>query len=365
MKSARQTGKKPTEPFKVANRRYEAWLRTCCTVVEADLRAKHTLMRQSPFRFLRATYFRWAGTIEALCPDLADAPAVLTIGDAHIENFGCWRDAEGRLIWGANDFDEAATMPYPFDLVRLQTSARLAPFRVTTGRAMAAAILDGYAVGLHDPSPCVVYEQFAWLLDRLNCDGPAHLKFWHEIDALRRVRPSAAARTALEHAMPAESTAPKFLQRFAGGGSRGKPRYVAVADWRGGRVAREATALVPSAWDWAHGRPDAPSRYMQLSAAPWRAPDPFLSATASFLVRRLAPDSRKAELGPRAGAAIDRRLLLAMGREIGSLHGVDRSAARAIVRDLSHRPKGWLARAAKTAAAAVVRDYDQYKQQER
>ena len=34
-------------------------------------------------------------------------PAVLAVGDLHTENFGTWRDAEGRLIWGINDFDEA------------------------------------------------------------------------------------------------------------------------------------------------------------------------------------------------------------------------------------------------------------------
>jgi uncharacterized protein (DUF2252 family) len=26
-----------------------------------------------------------------------------------VENFGAWRDVEGRLIWGINDFDEAWT----------------------------------------------------------------------------------------------------------------------------------------------------------------------------------------------------------------------------------------------------------------
>jgi len=32
---------------------------------------------------------------------------VLAVGDLHVENFGTWRDAEGRLIWGVNDFDES------------------------------------------------------------------------------------------------------------------------------------------------------------------------------------------------------------------------------------------------------------------
>ena len=84
-------------------------------MVEADLAYKHERMAKNPFVFLRATFFRWARQIEAVCPELADAPAVLSVGDAHIENFGTWRDAERRLVWGVNDFDEAAEIPYPYD----------------------------------------------------------------------------------------------------------------------------------------------------------------------------------------------------------------------------------------------------------
>jgi uncharacterized protein (DUF2252 family) len=45
-------------------------------------------MKKNSFVFLRATFFRWAKRIEKLCADLADAPAVLSVGDTHIENFG-------------------------------------------------------------------------------------------------------------------------------------------------------------------------------------------------------------------------------------------------------------------------------------
>jgi uncharacterized protein (DUF2252 family) len=82
-------------------------------------------MSRNAFLFLRATYFRWAKKIGRILPNLATAPQVLAVGDAHFENFGTWRDGEGRLVWGINDFDDAATMPYPFDLVRLCTSAIL------------------------------------------------------------------------------------------------------------------------------------------------------------------------------------------------------------------------------------------------
>jgi len=38
-------------------------------VVAEDLRYKHRRMTRDPFIFLRATYFRWAKTIEEICPD--------------------------------------------------------------------------------------------------------------------------------------------------------------------------------------------------------------------------------------------------------------------------------------------------------
>ena len=51
---------------------------------------------------------------------------MLVVGDLHVESFGTWRDAEGRLVWGVNDFDEAWPAAYTVDLVRLTASAYLA-----------------------------------------------------------------------------------------------------------------------------------------------------------------------------------------------------------------------------------------------
>ena len=93
--------------------RYDAWLRKQLKddFVKKDLKKKHKKMAADPFQFLRATYWRWAETILAVCPGLQEGPAVLAVGDIHAENFGTWSDGEGRLIWGVNDFDEAARMP--------------------------------------------------------------------------------------------------------------------------------------------------------------------------------------------------------------------------------------------------------------
>ncbi|MCX6381779.1 MAG: DUF2252 family protein, partial [Armatimonadetes bacterium] len=91
---------------------YENWLRTQLEVNELDLDKKHEKMADSPFPFLRATFYRWIERLPKLHPQLLEAPVVCAVGDLHVDNFGTWRDAEGRLVWGINDFDEAYTLPY-------------------------------------------------------------------------------------------------------------------------------------------------------------------------------------------------------------------------------------------------------------
>jgi hypothetical protein len=109
-----------------ATRGFEWWLRRKIPVVEADLAYKHEQMRADPFLFFRATFYRWAQLWPRLCPQLAKTHVVQTVGDLHLENFGTWRDEEGRLVWGVNDFDEAYPMAFANDLVRLATSALIA-----------------------------------------------------------------------------------------------------------------------------------------------------------------------------------------------------------------------------------------------
>ena len=126
---------------------YEAWLGKRLTLLPGDVELKHQRMAESPFPFLRATFYRWVQRWPEVCPDLAAAPAVLSVGDLHVENFGTWRDAEGRLIWGINDFDEAYAMPYTIDLVRLAASALLAikeNHLALAGEDACDAILEGY-----------------------------------------------------------------------------------------------------------------------------------------------------------------------------------------------------------------------------
>ncbi|HEV3242234.1 MAG TPA: DUF2252 family protein [Methyloceanibacter sp.] len=105
------------------------------------------IRRRAEFGFLRRTFYRWASLWQETCPHLDKSPRVMAVGDLHVENFGTWRDTEGRLVWGVNDFDEVARMPYAIDLVRLVTSAIFAKREnglAIDDAAAADVVLQGY-----------------------------------------------------------------------------------------------------------------------------------------------------------------------------------------------------------------------------
>jgi uncharacterized protein (DUF2252 family) len=110
---------------------YERWLGQHLQLVRPDLKLKRQKIAKSPLAFLRGTFFRWVELWPHTCKELDRAPRVLGVSDLHLENFGTWRDADARLAWGINDFDEVAVVPYTNDLVRLGASALLAIERVS------------------------------------------------------------------------------------------------------------------------------------------------------------------------------------------------------------------------------------------
>jgi Uncharacterized protein conserved in bacteria (DUF2252) len=345
--------------FKRANATYESWLRAQLggEVVEDDLRAKRDKMASGPFPFLRATYWRWAETILDICPGLAKAPSVLAVGDTHLENYGTWRDEDGRLVWGVNDFDEAAEMPYPLDLVRLAASALLArPSRAFAGKNICTAILDGYGRGLSDPQPFVLDEKRAWLRALVVVPEQERAHFWSKIDALKPAKkpPAARYREAILSAMPDRNCEiTKFCRRAAGTGSLGRPRWVGVADWRGSRVVREAKALVASGWTRVPGRGPQRLRCRDIAFGRYRAPDPWFDVIGRTVVRRLSPNNRKIEVRAQPDELLDPRMLRAMGRELANVHLGTGDRRAAIDRDLRKRKDGWLREAAGAAVKFV------------
>src|ERR1700743_3708751 len=147
-----------------ATERFETWLGRAITVVPQDIAFKHQQMRADPFQFFRATYYRWCQIWQDECPKLACLAETRSVGDLHLENFGTWRDTEGRLIWGVNDFDEAHPMAFANDLVRLAVSAVLAADAGTAfvmdRKAICDQILSGYREQLNKGGePYVLMEK--------------------------------------------------------------------------------------------------------------------------------------------------------------------------------------------------------------
>ena len=355
---------------------YEAWLRAHCRVVKADLKEKHRRMRKDVFAFLRATYFRWARIVDlgrvGLPSDAADArvlrtliadgfvPVVACIGDIHVENFGTWRDADGRLVWGVNDYDEAAFMPYAFDLLRLATSACLRPPAKADVAKVVAAVLAGYRAGFADPRAVLLDQHAGWLRSFANPTERTSFDFWREVDACPEADPPRAVRSALARSLPDDSRMVRFAAQTKGGGSLGRPRFLAIAEWNGGRVVREAKAYVPSAWIWAHRKKEPREPwFIDLARGSFRSPDPFSRAEAGFTIRRVAPDARKIELADIAGRAPSGRFLAAMAADLAAVHAADPRSPR-ILEDLGARTGPWLLRAVKAAMQHTKRDHAAY-----
>lgn len=340
--------------------KYEAWLRKHCRVVEDDLKEKHRRMRGNVLAFLRATYFRWARTIESVCPELAAAPRVACIGDIHVENFGTWRDADSRLVWGVNDYDEVAFMPYAYDLVRLATSAILTPRLQADSSAVVAAILDGYRSALADPRAALLDQQADWLRSFANPTAQSNRSFWRAIDACRDADPPSAVRGALMRRLPGDCRLVRFASQTKGVGSLGRPRFVVIAEWNGGLVVREAKAVVPSAWIWAHDKKEPRHAwFVDLARGSFRSPDPLLGTEAGFVIRHVAPDARKIELNDVPGPHLPARLLAAMGADLAAVHAADPRSPR-IAQDLEARAGGWLLRAVRAASEHIERDFAAY-----
>jgi len=356
-----------------ATRQFETWLALRTRIDQKDLRVKHTNMKADVFMFLRATYYRWAQLWPQVCPDLAHAPKVLAVGDLHVENFGTWRDIEGRLIWGVNDFDEAWPMAYTIDLVRLAVSAHLAaeaghlPIKRDD---ICTAMLEGYREAMQQKGCAFVLEErHGWL--RRIAEGelrdPVH--FWQKMDALPTLKTEApiSAVDAIEHLMPAPGIAYRLAHRVAGLGSLGHARYVAIADWHGGQIAREAKALVPSSSHWAQSVEaeencgPAEILYQTIINRAVRCPDHFVQLRGRWIVRRLGPHCSRIELASLRAPGTELRLLHAMGWETANVHLGTPSARKAILHHIGKQKGKWLHQAAEQMLQATRDDWDVWK----
>jgi hypothetical protein len=338
-------------------------------------------MALDPFIFLRATYYRWAQLSPYICPQLNTAPEILAIGDLHIQNFGTWLDSEGRLVWGVNDFDEAAKLPYTNDLIRLAVSIKLSleadHHSLIEWKAACADIAEGYGDAMADAveninlvAPIVLAETEGWLAKLAASQAIDPELFWHKLlEQTSLLKPSqkAIARTILEKSFPVPVGEIEWTARSAGEGSLGRPRYVGITKWRGGYIAREAKTLAPSAALWAGATESKSIRYQKIVDTAVRSCDPFLQIKRiqknDWVIRRLSPSCTRIDF-EKFKSKVDDKFFHAVGHEIANIHINQPKRAQII---LEHFTKlgpsvDWLYEATIKMERAVLHDYDVWKE---
>ena len=351
-----------------ATQKYEGWMRGCTTIVESHLRSKHQRMREDPFLFFRGTFYRWAQLWPEICADLADAPEVMCVGDLHVGSFGTWRDMEGRLCWGVDDFDESHPFAYTNDLVRLAASVKMqieVEGLSIKMRHACDAILEGYRESIKDTGcPFVLAEQQS-NLEKL---GVAELKtpvdFWEKLNQHRTIQNGIPqeARHAVEEMLPERDLQYRIVQREAGLGSLGQQRFVAIANWRGAFIAREAKAMVPSAFVWLNGRTsNRQSYYQKAIELAVRCHDPYQKIVGKWLIRRLSPDSNPIHISNLPAKRDEETLLHAMGSEAANVHLGSKPSVKSLLKDLKDRKANWLRSGAKQMAKLMEREWKDYR----
>jgi hypothetical protein len=339
---------------------YERWLGERVPLVHGDLERKHARMRESPFLFLRATYYRWARRFPELLPDLVSRVPVPSVGDLHFDNFGTWRDAEGRLVWGVNVFDEAGALPYTNDLVRLATSVLLtrADGRVTLDPStICATVLHGYRIGLTGIAQPTIVDEHRWLGRLIRTQAPKPKPWWRALDRLSEASElPPEAELALALVSPGPDWSYQLHARIAGVGSLGRRRLLARGHWEGGPVARELKQAGAQASDWLGVPPGTQPR------AP-RSADPLCRERDGWLARRLAPDCLKLELASLDRRRDERRLLTLIGAETARIHAAGTCQSQAIQADLDTRPSDWLEHAADRMERDTRDDWHAWREQ--
>jgi len=352
-----------------ATRKYEQWLRKEINIFDDDFALKLQKMTEDRSTFLRGTFYRWMQLFPEVCKKAANAPSVLSVGDLHAANFGTWRDAKGQLVWGVNDFDEAAHLPYTQDLIRLATSVELASeiqeLKITLEEAC-EAILDGYRASLEsNGKPIILDNEHNWLRKIYVRNEKSVDKFWNKLDQLPDIdhKVPDEARIALEATLPAKGLEYRIKRRLAGVGSLGRPRYMALTEWEGELIARETKPLLPSAALWAEKKhKGAEIYYEEILARAVRSLDPVVKVYEGWVVRRLAPDCTRIELAELGPERDEKRMLRTMGWETGNIHLGTPNAVKDILNDLKNRKKGWLKKAAEKMTAATLKDWRKWKE---
>jgi Uncharacterized protein conserved in bacteria (DUF2252) len=346
-----------------ATANFESWAAKHVNLIRSDVDLKHANMAKAAFPFFRATFYRFVQWWPLVCPELSHATEVLAVGDLHIDNFGTWRDLEGRLIWGVNDFDEAWPAAYTVDLVRLLTSSYLAiaeEHLSLTRKKACNALEEGYRDSMaRGGNPFVLAEHHRWLrlvaLNKLR--DP--VVFWQKIKSCPKYKGKLPVEVlkVVSESMPFRAKDFALRSRIAGLGSLGHPRILAIVTWHDADIVREAKQMTPSAWIWAKNLKSNQVLSHKLVDSAIRVRDPHVHFTSHWLIRRLAPDCSHIEISTLPEERDEERLLYYMGWETANIHFGSDKAIAAVKRDLAGRKGRWLHKPAKAMLKITLDDW--------
>ncbi|HML18451.1 MAG TPA: DUF2252 family protein, partial [Bryobacteraceae bacterium] len=228
----------------------------------------------------------------------------------------------------------------------------------------AQSIVQGYSDGLRSGGRAFVLAEHHTALRQAAVERLKQPElFWDKLNALRdwRGKIPSSAEKGLRRMMPEPGLQYRVVHRVSGLGSLGRRRFVALADWHGGSIAREAKELTDSAWIWAKARRRRSQIYYQEALdRSRRCPDPFVKLRGRWIVRRLAPDCSRIELSSLPTRHDAARLLHAMGFETANVH-LGSCDVKSIQADFRKRPSRWLQKAAVAMVEAVEKDWNQWR----
>jgi hypothetical protein len=198
-------------------------------------------------------------------PALKSPVAIPLMGDLHLENLSAYRTADGRFAFDFDDFDEAFTGPYTWELARGAVSARL----------------HAKAAGLPEAAWDRMPRRFvATYLGRLAAFSSAPKAITAPLTADRVPGPAAEAIADARKANPA-----KFLARWAAGGRLKPGKHVLPAD------PATARGLGLALEKYARGRKE-PAGYFKVKDAARRVAGLASLSRMRYLVLVEGPSAR-------------------------------------------------------------------------
>ncbi|WP_435839199.1 DUF2252 domain-containing protein [Streptodolium elevatio] len=119
-------------------------------LIQADpaaFRVKFRKMAASAFAFYRGTACLYYADLDGAPNPFVDerTDRVWIHGDLHAENFGTYLNADGRLVFNVNDFDEAYLGPFMWDVQRFAASLALIGYAKALSDELIGELVAAYA----------------------------------------------------------------------------------------------------------------------------------------------------------------------------------------------------------------------------